>query len=174
MHKNYSKLLFSVFMRFCLFILFLDSMKSWNEWNHMVFVFLWLISLDLQGPSMLSQMAKLHSWLCLSSIPVYVCMCMCGVVWCVSRHRNSVVEGSWKDNLKNQRTSLLQCEGMFVCAEWALDGTNRPLPNCVDVDLRSQGMHSCFLEANRHRKRANSLLHFTDQRESKVCPHHQM
>ena len=157
-------------MSFCLFILFLDStwMKSYglclsltyftwhntfrahlccHKWQNFILDYAWVVCLCV--------CVCVVSCVCMCVVCVYV---WCGVVWCVSGHRNSVVEGSWKDNLKNQRTSLLQCEGMFVCAERALDGTNRPHPNCVDVDLRSQGMHSCFLEAKRHHKRANSLL----------------
>ena len=66
---------------------------------------------------MLSQMAKLHSLLCVSSIPVCVCVCVCGVVCCVSGHRNSVVEGSWKTRGKAY-SSVKEC---FLCKK----GTRR-------------------------------------------------
>ena len=44
------------------------------KWYHVVFVFVWLISLStMPSPSMLLQMAKFHSFLCPSNIP-FVCI----------------------------------------------------------------------------------------------------
>jgi len=51
-----------------------------DRWYHIVFVFLWLISLFSITASksyMLLQMAKFYSFLWLSCIPLYVCVGMC-------------------------------------------------------------------------------------------------
>ena len=63
---------YECFCLVCLFLLFLDSIC---KWNHMVFVFLWLISLSTIPlyPFMSSQMAIFHSFLWLSNIALYLC-----------------------------------------------------------------------------------------------------
>ena len=76
---NHSVLCIYMFVLFSSFIVFLFVcfLYSTYEWNHIVFVFLWLISLGIypQGPSMLSQMARLHLFiLWLSNIPLYIYM----------------------------------------------------------------------------------------------------
>ena len=69
----------------CLFIyfVFLYSTYKWNT------VFLWLISLSTTeiGSSMVLQMAVFHYLMCLSNIPLCVCLC---VSMCLYTHRSHI------------------------------------------------------------------------------------
>ena len=74
----------SITLFVCSFILFfLYSTYKWNT------VFLWLISLSTTeiGSSMVFQMAVFHYLMCLSNIPLCVCLC---VSMCLYTHRSHI------------------------------------------------------------------------------------
>ena len=61
------------------------------KWDHVVFAFLWLISLSIIFSRsilvvMLLQMTELHSFLWLSNIPSCGCLCIPHLYWFVDRH----------------------------------------------------------------------------------------
>ena len=70
--------LFGLVCSFVLF-LFISFLCSTYEWNHMVFVFLWLISLNVIPSRSIhvTPNGKISSLLWLNNIPVCVCVCVC-------------------------------------------------------------------------------------------------